>query len=99
MSKMDATVRTDVGVHRKRFAGKSDEPTLASLRRWNKNVLRDENDDNDVVVVQAAAQEASPRTSPRVRLARQRQPFAHIRRPLRRSEHKCSVRLLDTFDL
>jgi hypothetical protein len=99
MSKMDATACAEVGIRRRRFTGKSDERPVVSLCWWNKNVLRDENDDNDVVAAAIVTQAASPRTSPRVGLVRHVRTSTHIRRPLRRSEHKCPIRPLDTFDL
>jgi hypothetical protein len=72
---------------------KTEEPPQECLRLWNKNVPCDENDDNDVVVAAAAPQAASPRTSPRFGHASHVRPVAHIRRPLRRSEHKCSIQV------
>src|SRR5262249_62112613 len=64
-----------------------------AMRQWNKNVLRDENDDNDVAADATAAQTATRHISTRVHRAPHAQSFAHIRRPLRLSEHKCSIRV------
>src|SRR4029450_4071856 len=61
------------------------------MHRWNKNVLQDENADNDVAVGAAVTQVASPCTLRHAGHAPDEQPFAHIRRPLRLSEHKCSI--------
>src|SRR5215813_11926046 len=63
------------------------------MRQWNKNVLRDENEDNDVAADATAAQTATRHISTRVHRAPHAQSFAHIRRPLRLSEHKCSIRV------
>src|SRR6185503_21046472 len=91
MSKMDAISAPRSESDGDDLLRKSAGPRLASPRQSNKNVLRDENDDNDVVVAAAVAQGASPCTSRRAGHVRRLLPSAHIRRPMRPSEHKCSI--------
>jgi len=59
--------------------------------RWNKNVLLDEKGDNDVGVGAAAAHAASPPLLRSAGHAPDAWSVAHIRRPLRLSEHKCLI--------
>jgi hypothetical protein len=53
------------------------------MHRSNKNVLQDENDDNDVAIAATMTHAARPRTSTHVGHAFDAQPSAHIRRRLR----------------
>jgi len=84
---MDATARARRRIARRWFAGKNAWSSADARGYWNKNVWRDENDNNDVATAGRGARHASPPPPARSGGTPRGPTAAHIRLPVRRSEH------------